>query len=171
MASIPSGSRTPKRSQGKLFVHIVMGARIDPETGVQRSRQVIGVFEEAERAEAFEEAFNQSDRKSKNEIIKAFSSRYSLPYISPALKSTFRSPPIPPRQQPRGKVEPSIFVVFSTSMKKETGSRTLKQIIGITQESKQADLIEESFNRLKLKEDGLKLEAFCARYTLPYEAW
>ena len=70
----------------KSAVHVVFSITVNKETGAQGARQIIGIFQEREDAEKLENAFNEQEQKSEEVIIKAFTMRYTLPFVAPIAK-------------------------------------------------------------------------------------
>ena len=72
----------------------------------------------------------------------------------------------PSREQKKS----SVYVVFSTTMNKETGAQLSRQVIGIFEDQKNAEKLEEVFNKQEQKGEDVTVKAFCMRYGVPYVA-
>ena len=86
----PAEKEPPKVE--KQSVHIVYSNTTNPDTGAQISRQIIGIFSDRKDAEKLEETFNQQDQQADDVVVKAFSSRYALPYVAPIVKDLMVQP-------------------------------------------------------------------------------
>ncbi len=86
----PAEKEPPKAE--KQSVHIVFANTTNPETGAQISRKIIGIFGDRKDAEKLEETFNQQEQQADDVVVKAFSSRYALPYVAPVVKELLVQP-------------------------------------------------------------------------------
>ena len=81
-----SPQRPPPKKQEMSSVYVVFASTANAETGGQVSRNIIGIFEHPEEAERIEKKFNEEKEKADGVITRAYSIRYALPYLAPALK-------------------------------------------------------------------------------------
>ena len=73
--------------QEKRSVHIVFVATVEAKTGKLSSRNIIGIFEDVVEAKKLEGRFNAQHREAREGVIaKAFTNRYTLPYMVPVAK-------------------------------------------------------------------------------------
>ena len=82
----PKGSPQPEPDEKKSSVHIVFVATVDTKTGGMKSRNIIGIFDDVVEAKQLETKFNQQEKKVEGIVVKAFTTRYALPYVAPAVK-------------------------------------------------------------------------------------
>ena len=82
----PKGAQQREPDEKKDSVHIVFVATVDMKTGGMKSRNIIGIFDDVLEAKQLETKFNQQQKKVEGLVIKAFTTRYALPYMAPAVK-------------------------------------------------------------------------------------
>jgi len=67
-------------------VFVVFVATVDTQTGGLKSRNIVGIYGDAVEARKLEQRFNEEEQKATGVVVKAFVTRYSLPYVAPAVK-------------------------------------------------------------------------------------
>lgn len=79
--------RTTASSDTKQTAYVVFSSTVDLATMKKLEQHIIGIYTNLKEAEALEKAFNEANEGERDgHFTKAYSIRYTLPYLAPMVK-------------------------------------------------------------------------------------
>ena len=81
-----AGERQQNKENEARTVYVVFAAAAHHATGGSLEQQIMAIQLEREDAERLETAYNTRDRSEDHVSERAFTQRYSVPYVAPAVR-------------------------------------------------------------------------------------
>ena len=86
-ATRPQTTKKTPTSTNKQSVFVVFSSTIDLATMKKLEQHIIGIYDNANDADLLEKNFNEANEGEKDgQFTKAYSVRYTLPYLAPMVK-------------------------------------------------------------------------------------
>jgi hypothetical protein len=75
-----------QNSQNARTVYVVFAAAAHGDTGGRLGHQIVAIQQDREEAEQLEATYNGRDRSEDGVSARAFTQRYTVPYVAPAAR-------------------------------------------------------------------------------------